>query len=102
MLQLFLAGGLLSLYLIVGLITGYKYYEDKSIAIHNGEGAGPNKRRTSERELLFWMCCFGVYGAGFSMQVFRHKTQKPLFNSMLTAMLMFHTILIIIGMYFIF
>lgn len=102
LIQLIEFGLVLSVYLVVGMITAYKYYDDKSIAQSNGDSSNPQRRRTPERELLTWMCLFGVYGAAFSMHVFRHKTQKPVFNTMLTVMLAFHTILIVAAAYLIF
>jgi len=60
---------------------------DKRRAIHR-------KRRTPERTLFVMAVVGGAVGGLFGMQVFRHKTRKPLFYVVFILLLMAHAVLV--------
>ena len=63
---------LITVYLLVNVVAFLAYFRDKRLA----EKAA---WRTPESQLLAF-ALFGPFGAFAAMQVFRHKTQKPLFR----------------------
>ncbi len=60
------------LILIMNLLSFFVFAYDKFAAI-------TNRWRISEKNLFLLAFFFGAIGALFSMKIFHHKTQKPLF-----------------------
>ena len=58
---------------IINLITFFIYALDKWLAVHD-------LYRIPEKVLLLLSIIGGSYGGYISMQTFRHKTKKPIFN----------------------
>lgn len=73
---------------IINAVTFLVYGSDKHKAIKN-------KWRIPEKSLLLLALVGGSAGAVLGMQVFRHKTKKPLFKYGVPIILMLHIGLLI-------
>ncbi|MGC4019006.1 MAG: DUF1294 domain-containing protein [Muricomes sp.] len=73
---------------VVNILTFFVYGEDK-------RRAHQKKWRISEKTLLLLALLGGGAGAFLGMQVFRHKTQKPLFKIGVPCILILQSIILI-------
>lgn len=58
--------------------------------------ARKGRDRLSERMLLVWCGCLGALGGWLGMQMFRHKTRKPLFSITVPVLLLLQLALLTI------
>lgn len=77
----------LIIYAILNLFSFALYGTDKS-------RAEKEKRRISEQNLLI-AAFFGPIGAWIGMQLFRHKTRKPLFKFLVPLFIAVHILLVL-------
>ena len=74
-------------YAVLNLLTFFLYLLDK-------RRAKKHRRRIRETTLLAFSMLGGALGAFFAMQIFRHKTEKPLFQVLVPLSLALHLIFI--------
>ncbi len=74
--------------LIINILAFLIYYIDKINSVKN-------KRRVSEKTLLFLAFVGGSFGAYFSMNIFRHKTKKIKFKLLIPLLIFIHLFLLI-------
>lgn len=78
---------------IMNLFTLLAYGNDK-------HRARKNRWRISEKTLIILALAGGSAGAWLGMQLFRHKTQKPLFKIGIPCIFMLQAVILTVGIYF--